>query len=126
MSGPSTSAHLYGGPGNNIFIGGGGVTLMVGGDGIDQFYAGSNRMFSGGNDIGSGAKYFDCGTNGNIVILDFNPAKGDTKASNCKFAITSYSNNIFGGPGLFPGQNLRDFNVNQANNTGVANTDNTT
>jgi hypothetical protein len=111
-----------------VFIGGG-VTLMVGGDGNDQFYARSNRMFSGGNDImivGSGAKYFNCGTNGNRVILDFNPAKGDTKASNCKFVITSYSNIIFGGPGLFPGQNLRDFNVNQANNTGVANTDNTT
>jgi hypothetical protein len=111
MSGPSTSAHLYGGsggylrPGNNIFIGGGGVTLMVGGNGNDQFYAGSNRLFSGGNDImigGSGANYFDCGPSGNGVILDFNPAKGDTKASNCKFVITSYSNNIFGGPGLFP------------------------
>ena len=46
MSGPSTSAHLYGGsggyfrPGNNIFIGGGGETLMVGGRGNDQFFAG--------------------------------------------------------------------------------------
>ncbi len=26
--------------------------------------------------------------------------------------------NIFGGPGLFSGQNLRDFTANQANNTG--------
>jgi len=124
MSGSSTSANLYGGsggylhPGNNIFIGGGGVTLMVGGNGNDQFYAGSNNLFSGGNDImigGSGANYFDCGRNGHAVILDFNPAKGDTKAPNCKFVITSYSNNIFGpgipnvfpGPGkIFPGQNL--------------------
>jgi Ca2+-binding RTX toxin-like protein len=144
MSGPSTSAQLYGGsggylrPGNNIFIGGGGVTLMVGGNGNDQFYAGSNRLFSGGNDImigGSGANYFDCGPNGNGVILDFNPAKGDTKASNCKFVITSYSNNIFGGlrlpnilggPGLFPGQNLRNFSTSQANNSRLANTGNAT
>ena len=57
MSGSSTSAHLYGGsggylhPGNNIFIGGGGVTLMVGGNGNDQFYAGSNNLFSGGGMI---------------------------------------------------------------------------
>jgi Ca2+-binding RTX toxin-like protein len=117
MSGSSTSANLYGGsggylrPGNNIFIGGGGVTLMVGGNGNDQFYAGTNNLFSGGNDImigGSGANYFDCGRNGHAVILDFNPAKGDTKAPNCKFVITSYSNNIFGAPGLFPGRNLRD------------------
>ena len=76
---------------------------------------------------GSGANYFDCGPNGNGVILDFNPAKGDTKARNCKFVITSYSNNIFGGPGLpnifggpglFPGQNLGDSNTNPVNNTG--------
>jgi len=39
---------------------------------------------------GSGANYFDCGPNGNGVILNFNPAKGDTKAPNCKFVITSY------------------------------------
>jgi hypothetical protein len=140
MSGPSTSAHLFAGsggyfrPGNNIFIGGGGVTLMVGGNGNDQFYAGSNRLFSGGNDImigGSGANYFDCGPNGNGVILDFNPAKGDIKSPDCKYVITTYSNNIFGpgihnvfpGPGLFPGQNL---NQNGVNNTAVANTGNGT
>jgi hypothetical protein len=126
MSGSSFTAQLYGGsggylrPGNNIFIGGGGVTLMVGGHGNDQFYAGSNNLFDGGNDImigGSGANYFDCGPNGNGVILDFNPAKGDSKASNCKYVITTYSNNIFG-TGLPEG--LREFNENQAstNSTG--------
>jgi hypothetical protein len=108
MSGPSFSAHLFAGsggffrPGNNIFIGGGGVTLMVGGNGNDQFYAGSNNLFDGGNDImigGSGANYFDCGPNGNGIILDFNPAKGDTKAPNCRYVITTYQNNIFG-PGI--------------------------
>jgi hypothetical protein len=49
---------------------------MVGGNGNDQFYAGSNNLFDGGNDIligGRGANYFDCGPNG--IILDFNPAK---------------------------------------------------
>jgi hypothetical protein len=108
MSGPSFSAHLFAGsggvfrPGNNIFIGGGGQTLMVGGNGNDQFFAGSNNLFDGGNDImigGSGANYFDCGPNGNGVILDFNPVKGDTKAPNCKYVITTYQNNIFG-PGI--------------------------
>jgi hypothetical protein len=70
-----------------------------------------------------GANYFDCGPNGNGVILDFNPAKGDTKSPDCKYVITTYSNNIFGpgipnvfpGPGLFSGQNL---NQNGVNNTG--------
>jgi len=69
----------------NIFIGGFGDTLMVGGKGNDQFYAGSSHdvMIGGG-----GANYFDCGPNGNGVILDFNAKNGDTKAGNCKFVIT--------------------------------------
>jgi Ca2+-binding RTX toxin-like protein len=84
ISGSSSSAQLYGGSGNNIFIGGFGDTLMVGGKGNDQFYAGSSHdvMIGGG-----GANYFDCGINGNGVILDFNAKNGDTKASNCKFVI---------------------------------------
>jgi Ca2+-binding RTX toxin-like protein len=152
MSGPSISAHLFAGsggyprPGNNIFIGGGGETLMVGGRGNDQFYAGNNNLFDGGGDImigGSGANYFDCGPNGNGVILDFNPAKGDTKSSNCKFVIPSYSanefgpglpnmfgepgslgghiQNHFGGPGSLPAQILSGFSANQANSTNTGN-----
>jgi hypothetical protein len=86
----TSTGKLYGGAGNNIFIGGTGNSLMVGGTGNDQFYAGS------GHDVmigGGGANYFDCGLNGNGVILDFNPAHGDTKASNCKFVITAHPNN---------------------------------
>jgi Ca2+-binding RTX toxin-like protein len=85
----SDTSKLYGGSGNNIFIGGTGSALMVGGKGNDQFYAGS------GHDVmlgGGGANFFDCGLNGNGVILDFNPANGDTKASNCKFVITVHTN----------------------------------
>ncbi len=85
ISGSSSTAQLYGSSGNNIFIGGTGDTLMVGGKGNDQFYAGSSHdvMIGGG-----GANYFDCGPNGNGVVLDFNAKNGDTKASNCKFVIT--------------------------------------
>ncbi|MGB6628864.1 MAG: hypothetical protein WBE61_12100, partial [Nitrososphaeraceae archaeon] len=53
--------------------------------GNDQFYAGS------GHDVmigGGGANYFDCGSSGNGVIIDFNAKNGDTKAPNCKFVIT--------------------------------------
>jgi hypothetical protein len=87
---------LYGGAGNNIFIGGIGCTLLVGGKvGNDQFYGGT------GHDVmigGRGANYFDCGLNGNGVILNFNPAKGDTKAPNCKFVITAGTGNYPGSP----------------------------
>jgi hypothetical protein len=85
IAGTSTTAQLYGGSGNNMFIGGTGDTLMVGGKGNDQLYAGS------GHDImigGGGTNYFDCGANGNGVILDFNAKNGDTKSGNCKYAIT--------------------------------------
>jgi hypothetical protein len=85
----SDNSKLYGGSGNNIFIGGLGSALMVGGKGNDQFYAGS------GHDVmigGGGANYFDCGINGAGVILDFNPGNGDTKASNCKYVITVHTN----------------------------------
>jgi hypothetical protein len=86
MSSSSTVAKLFGGSGNNVFIGSGGDSLMVGGNGDDQFYGG------GGHDVmigGGGTNYFDCGPNGNGVILDFNPKNGDTKAPNCKFTITA-------------------------------------
>ena len=89
ISGSSSSAQLYSGSGNNIFIGGTGDTLMVGGKGNDQFYAGfSHDVMIGGG----GANYFDCGQNGNGVILDFNAKNGDTKASNCKFVIIVSTN----------------------------------
>jgi RTX calcium-binding nonapeptide repeat (4 copies) len=91
---------LYGGFGNNIFIGGIGSTTMIGGKlGNDQFYAGI------GHDImigGRGANYFDCGLNGNGVILNFSPAKGDTKSPDCKFVITVPSNSIYPGSSLPP------------------------
>jgi Ca2+-binding RTX toxin-like protein len=88
-SSTTDNAKLYGGSGNNIFIGGVGSNLMVGGKGNDQFFAGTGHDVMVG---GGGANFFDCGLNGNGVILDFNPANGDTKASNCKFVVTVHSN----------------------------------
>ncbi len=84
----ASSAQLYGGSGNNIFIVGAGDTLLVGGKGNDQFYAGTSHDVMMG---GGGANYFDCGPNGNGVILDFNAKNGDTKAINCKFVITIHT-----------------------------------
>ena len=85
IAGSSTTAQLYGGSGNNIFIGGSGDTLMVGGKGNDQLYAGSGHDMMIG---GGGSNYFDCGPNGNGVIMDFNAKNGDTKAGNCKYINT--------------------------------------
>jgi Ca2+-binding RTX toxin-like protein len=85
IAGSSTTAQLYGGSGSNIFVGGSGDTLMVGGKGSDQLYAGSGHDMMVG---GGGSNYFDCGPNGNGVILDFNAKNGDTKAGNCKYVVT--------------------------------------
>jgi RTX calcium-binding nonapeptide repeat (4 copies) len=82
----SANAQIYGGKGDDVLVGGSGTSVLVGGDGNDQLYAGfSNDILIGG----AGANYFDCGLSGNAVILDFNPAKGDTKAGNCKYVFTS-------------------------------------
>ena len=93
------SSHGHPGFGNSIFIGGIGSTTMIGGKvGNDQFYAGI------GHDImigGRGANYFDWGLNGNGLILNFNPARGDTKSPDCKFVITVPPNGA-AGPSLPP------------------------
>jgi RTX calcium-binding nonapeptide repeat (4 copies) len=86
MASSSNTAKLFGGSGNNVFIGSAGNSLMVGGKGDDQLYGGT------GNDVmigGGGTNYFDCGPNGNAVILDFDAKNGDTKAPNCKYTIAS-------------------------------------
>jgi RTX calcium-binding nonapeptide repeat (4 copies) len=86
MASSSSTAKLFGGSGNNVFIGSAGNSLMAGGKGDDQFYAGT------GNDVmigGGGTNYFDCGPNGNAVILDFDPKNADTKAPNCKYTISA-------------------------------------
>lgn len=83
------NAKLYGGSGNNILIGGIGSNLIVGAKGNDQFFAGHGHDIMVGR---VGANFFDCGLNGNGVILDFNPANGDIKASNSKFVVTVHSN----------------------------------
>jgi len=56
---------------------------MGGKVGNDQFYDGI------GHDVmigGRGANCFDCGLNGNAIILNF--MLKDTKAPNCEFVIT--------------------------------------
>ncbi len=82
-SGGATEAKLYGGIGDNVFIGGDGDSLMVGNLGNEQFYAGTGHDTMIG---GPGRNYFDCGLSGNAVVLNYNPLL-DTKAGNCKYIV---------------------------------------
>jgi hypothetical protein len=86
LGGNAAHATLYGGKGNDIIIGASGPSILVGGGGNNQLYSGASGDYMIG---GPGANYFDCGTSGNGIILDFNPAHGDTKASNCKYVFNT-------------------------------------
>ena len=82
---------LYGGPGNDVLQAGFGADLLVGGRGTDELYAGPDDDILIGGPV---ANYFDCGE-GNDVIIDFNPAKGDTQANNCEVVLTDLGDKEF-------------------------------
>ena len=86
LGGNAAHTSLYGGSGNNIIIGASGPGVLVGGTGNNQLYSGAGGDYMVG---GPGVNYFDCGSSGNGVILDFNPAHSDTKASNCKYVFNT-------------------------------------
>ena len=82
---------LYGGPGNDVLQTGFGADFLVGGRGTDELYAGPDDDILIGGPV---ANYFDCGE-GNDVIIDFNPAKGDTQANNCEVVLTDLGDKEF-------------------------------
>jgi Ca2+-binding RTX toxin-like protein len=88
----SGNAQMYGGKGDDVLIGGEGNNVILGGPGNDQLFAGTGTDTLIG---GTGADTFNCGSQtstggspSSAIILDFNPAEGDTKSSNCKYVIT--------------------------------------
>jgi hypothetical protein len=81
---------IYGGQGSDVLFGGFGSDLLVAGPGNDELYAGPQDDVLIG---GPGADYFDCG-DGQDVILDFNPAQGDTHADNCEVILNHNPNDI--------------------------------
>ena len=83
LTGADGNDKLYGGPDNDVLLAGLGNDLLVGDEGNDELYAGP------GDDVligGPGADYFDCGE-GYDIIIDFDPAKGDTHADNCEVVL---------------------------------------
>lgn len=81
---------IFGGSGKDVLQGGFGGDFLFGSDGNDELYAGAGDDVLAG---GAGADYFDCG-DGYDIIIDFNSAKGDTKADNCEVALTHNQNDI--------------------------------
>lgn len=73
-----------GGSGDDVMMGGIGHSLLVGGAGNDKLFAGPGDTVMGG---GSGANHFDCPASiaglARSVVLDYNPANGDTISGKC-------------------------------------------
>jgi hypothetical protein len=73
-----------GGSGDDVLMGGIGHSLLVGGPGNDKIFAGPGDTVMGG---GSGANHFDCPASiaglARSVVLDYNPANGDTISGQC-------------------------------------------
>jgi Ca2+-binding RTX toxin-like protein len=85
---------LDGGSGDDVLLGGPGNDLLVGGSGNDKLFAGSGNAIMFGV---SGADHFDCPTsttgNAKAVVMDYNPAEGDTISGSCKIVNTISSSN---------------------------------
>jgi Ca2+-binding RTX toxin-like protein len=107
LTASDSNDQLYGGPGNDVLQAGFGADLLVGGRGTDELYAGPDDDISIG---GPGANYFDCG-DGNDVIIDFNPAKGDTQANNCEVVLTDLGDKEFYSQGGIAESRLQAFGI---------------
>ena len=84
--GSQGSDKIYGGPDTDIIQAGEGADLLVGGNGDDELYGGTGDDVSIG---GKGVNFFDCG-DGNDIIVDFDPDKGDTQSDNCEVILNNH------------------------------------
>jgi Ca2+-binding RTX toxin-like protein len=99
--GSDGSDKLYGGPDSDILQGGVGADLLIGGNGDDELYGGAGDDVSIG---GKGVNFFDCG-DGNDIIIDFDPSKGDTQSGNCEVVLNNHGDmNIFTQPNKIKSQ----------------------
>ena len=99
--GSDGSDKLYGGPDSDILQGGQGADLLLGGNGDDELYGGAGDDVSIG---GKGINFFDCG-DGNDIIVDFDPDKGDTQSGNCEVVLNNHGDmNIFTQPNKIKSQ----------------------
>jgi hypothetical protein len=84
LTGADGNDKLYGGPDNDVLMAGIGSDLLIGDKGNDELYAGPEDDVLIG---GPGADYFDCGE-GYDIIIDLDPAEGDTHADNCEVVLS--------------------------------------
>ena len=101
------SDKIYGEPDTDIIQVGEGADLLIGGNGDDEFYGGTGDDVSIG---GKGLNFFDCG-DGNDIIVDFDPDKGDTQSGNCEVILNNHGDmHIFTQPNKIQSQ-LKAFGI---------------
>ena len=99
--GSDGSDKLYGGPDTDVLQAGPGADLLIGGNGNDELYGGAGDDVSIG---GKGVNFFDCG-DGNDIIIDFDPDKGDTQSGNCEVVLNNHGDmNVFTQPNKIKSQ----------------------
>lgn len=80
---------LDGGPNDDVLIAGLGNDLLIGGKGNDKLFAGGGSTVMYG---GPGANHFECVLSAiglaKSVVMDYNPANGDTISGPCKIVNT--------------------------------------
>lgn len=80
---------LDGGPNEDVLIAGLGNDLLIGGKGNDKLFAGGGSTVMYG---GPGANHFECVLSAiglaKSVVMDYNPANGDTISGPCKIVNT--------------------------------------
>jgi Ca2+-binding RTX toxin-like protein len=84
---------LDGGPNDDVLMGGLGGNLLAGGTGNDKLFNGAGTAVMYG---GKGANHFDCSLSAlglaRSVVMDYNPANGDTISGPCKIVNTIGNN----------------------------------
>lgn len=88
IAGPGRSL-LDGGPHDDVLLGGVGNSLLIGGKGNDKLFGGTGSTVMFG---GPGANHFDCSVSAlglaKGVVMDYNPANGDTISGPCTLVNT--------------------------------------
>jgi hemolysin type calcium-binding protein len=97
-----------GGSGDDVLTGGIGHSLLIGGPGNDKLFAGPGDTVMDG---GSGANHFDCPASiaglARSIVLDYNPANGDTISGQCTL-VNNVGPSGGGGGGATPKITLPD------------------
>jgi Ca2+-binding RTX toxin-like protein len=117
VAGPGNDL-VDGGPNDDVLLAGAGSDLLIGGTGNDKLFNGAGTAVMYG---GKGANHFDCSLSAlglaRSVVMDYNPANGDTISGPCKIVNTIGDSNDI--PKQLPQKTLPDTGETSSSNNEV-------